>query len=164
MRRGDRHRGEERRGALGRQDLVPVPGAARAEPLSRPTGSVWAGLWLLGSAPISCRLGVTGSCQLPSQGPWSGKVLPKPEDIFEASGNDVTVVHVLPGWAYRRRVQPCTHREPCRLVPVPGSLTCEINSLPLGLLQLISFFLAHSAPCIWFSYNTRPPGSGSVLE
>lgn len=43
-------------------------------------------------------------------------------------------------------MQPCAYGEPFGLVLMPGSWRGKLTSLPLGLFQLISFFLADSAP------------------
>lgn len=115
--------------------------------------------------PFPADWGVTGSC--PGSLPMAcgvARFCPKLEDILEASGNDVMLCLSCLAGLTGGAVQPCTHTEPCRLLPMPGSLRGEINSLPSGLLQLIRFFLAHSAPSIWFSYNVRLSGSGSVLK
>lgn len=60
-------------------------GLVQAEPASSPTGTAAQAPTLLSTCTlVRGAWGVADSCLLPYRGPWSGKVLPNPEDVFEA--------------------------------------------------------------------------------
>lgn len=97
---------------------------ARAEPVSSPAGNVCAGIWFLSLCTHSPRTGgvrgVAPAGSLP-MGCGAARFCPHLEDIFEASGNDVTAAGVLPGEGDRRGTQPRAYREPFGAVLLPGS-------------------------------------------